>query len=179
MSSKTPRASRSFRLLQILVLCLGDVSLAGVDELSDKPARGPAEDVINFALIDHRGRMHELRRADARAVVLFFTGNGCPIARQSIWKLKALQQRYSQRGVVFWMVNSNPQDDRAGIVQEAERFRSEPLPILKDDTQGVARLLGVKRTCESIAISTKDWRIFYRGAIDDQLSEGAMRFQPA
>src|SRR5207247_5037737 len=70
------------------------------------------------------------------------------------------------------------QDDRASIAEEAEAFRSDPLPILKDDTQGVARLLGVKRTGETIAISTKDWRVFYHGAIDDQLSEGAIKPYP-
>jgi peroxiredoxin len=141
-------------------------------------AASPGDEVMNFALLDHHGRCHELRRAQGRAVVVFFTGNGCPVARQSIWKLRSLQQRYLERGVAFWMINANPQDDRASIVEEATAFRSEPLPILKDDTQGVARLLGVKRTGETIAISTKDWRIFYRGAIDDQLSEGAIRPQP-
>src|SRR6185436_16426869 len=118
------------------------------------------EEVPNFALLDHRGQYHELRRATGRAVVIFFTGNGCPVARQSIFKLRTLQQRYLDRGVTFWMINANPRDDRASIAQEGEAFRSDPLPILKDDTQGVARLLGVKRTGEAIAISTKDWRVF-------------------
>lgn len=180
VSMKIQRAERKFSLLLILACCAAPMGLAGADDPGQNPAsaRGNAEEIINFALLDHRGQSHELRRADARAVVLFFTGNGCPIARQSIWKLRTLQQRYLDRGVAFWMINSNPQDDRASIVQEAEVFRSDPLPILKDDTQGVARLLGVKRTCETIAISAKDWRIFYRGAIDDQLSEGAIKPRP-
>lgn len=139
---------------------------------------GEGAEVLNFALLDHRGRHQELRRSEGRALVIFFTGNGCPIARHSIGKLKTLQQRYLERGVTFWMINANPQDDRASIVEEAEAFLSEPLPILKDDTQGVARLLGVKRTGETIAVSTKDWRVFYHGAIDDQLSEGAMKPYP-
>jgi len=140
-------------------------------------AVGAPDEVMNFAMLDHRGQYHELRRAQGRAVVVFFTGNGCPVARQTISKLRMLQHRYLDRGVTVWMINSNPQDDRASIAEEAELFRSEPLPILKDDTQGVARLFGVKRTGETIAISTKDWRILYRGAIDDQLSEGAMKPQ--
>ncbi len=136
------------------------------------------EEVLNFALLDHRGQHHELRRAPGRAVVIFFTGNGCPIARQSIWKLRTLQHRYLDRGVTVWMINANPQDDRASIAEEAAAFRSDPLPVLKDDTQGVVRLLDVKRTGEIIAISTTDWRIFYRGAIDDQLTEGATKPYP-
>ncbi len=140
--------------------------------------REPGTEVINFALLDQRGQFHELRRAGGSVVVLFFTGNGCPIARQCLPKLRTLQQQYLARGVTFWLVNSNPQDDRASIVEEAAAFRSDPLPILKDDTQGVARLLGVRRTCDTIAISTKDWRIFYRGAIDDQFVEGAVKPRP-
>lgn len=156
------------------------LAVSGADDVRPSVAspRRQAEEVINFALLDHRGQSRELRRVDARAVMLFFTGNGCPIARQSLGKLRLLQQRYEDRGVIVWLINSNPQDDRASIVEEAEAFRSDPLPILKDDTQGVARFLGVQRTCESIAISTKDWRIFYRGAIDDQLSEGATKPWP-
>jgi len=174
---KTRRPNSQFFLLWVWA-CLAPLGLAGADGLKETSARSPGEEVIDFALIDHRGRFHELRRTDARAVVLFFTGNGCPIARQSIWKLRALRAHYLERGVDFWMINSNPQDDRASIAQEAEAFRSEPLPVLKDDTQGVARMLGVNRTCETIAISAKDWRIFYRGAIDGQLSEGPAKFQP-
>jgi peroxiredoxin len=166
--------------LVALYCCAAPPGLVGVDDAGQDAAslRGGGEQIINFALLDHRGRCHELRRTGAGVVVLFFTGNGCPVARQSIWKLRMLQQHYQERSVTVWMINANPQDDRASIVQEAEAFRSDPLPILKDDTQGVARLLGVRRTCEAIAISTKDWRIFYRGAIDDQLSEGAMKLQP-
>src|SRR6266496_4157775 len=153
------RATRIFIRLQITSHLLASLALIGAEAVEQIAPRAAAQEVINFALIDHRGRFHELRRTDARAVVLFFTGNGCPIARQSFWKLKLLQQRYAERGVALWLINSNPQDDRASIVQEAAAFRSEPLPILKDDTQGVARLLAVTRTCETIAISTKDWRI--------------------
>ena len=141
---KIQRAWRKISLLMVMACCAAPLALAG------------AEEVINFALLDQRGQCHELRRTDARVVVLFFTGNGCPIARQSVWKLRALQQRYLERRVTIWMINSNPQDDRASMVEEAAALRSDPLPILKDDTQGVARLLGVKRTCETIAISTKD-----------------------
>ena len=50
--------------------------------------RSGSEELINFSLLDYKGRYYELRRVDARAVVLFFTGNGCPVARQSIEKLK-------------------------------------------------------------------------------------------
>ena len=141
------------------------------------PVLEPAE-VMNFALLDHRGDLHELRRSGGQAVVLFFTGNECPIARQNALKLRKLSETYSARGVRVFLVNSCPADDRKSITKESSELRIWHLPVLKDDTQGVARHLKVKRTGETIAISTKDWSVFYRGAVDDQMVEGAQKPEP-
>ena len=73
------------------------------------------------------------------------------------------------------MINSNTQDDRESIEHEAEEFKEESLPVLIDDTQQIARMLGIKRTAETICIDTRDWTVFYRGALDDQLVEGAQK----
>ncbi|HEX3721036.1 MAG TPA: redoxin domain-containing protein [Verrucomicrobiae bacterium] len=151
------------------------LSFCAVCRAGDDPNQG---EVMNFSLLDYKGKYHELRRTDARAVVLFFTENGCPVARQSIDKLKKLRSHFSDKGVAVWMVNSNPQDDRESIKKEAEDFKEDPLPVLIDDTQQIARLLGVNRTGETICIDTSDWTVFYRGAIDDQLVEGAQKPEP-
>lgn len=165
-------------------LALLSVLPTGAGAAANEPAPLPPSaptvtgEAINFALLDQHGRLHELRRTSARVVVLFFTGNGCPIARQNLGKLRALQQRYDDRGVVVWLVNSNAQDDRESIRQEARQFGSEPLPVLMDDTQGVARYFGVQRTCETIAIRCTDWHVVYQGAVDNQFVEGAARPWP-
>jgi hypothetical protein len=96
-----------------------------------------------------------------------------------VTKLRSLRSRFGNKGVQFWMVNSNPQDDRESIRLEAQEFGVGSIPILKDELQLVAQHLGVTRTAEAIAINTTNWTIFYRGAIDDQLSEGAKKPQPA
>jgi peroxiredoxin len=137
-----------------------------------------AREVPNFLLLDHRGKAFELHRADGRAVVLFFTGNGCPVARQSIPKLRDLRKKFGNQGVTFWIVNSYAQDDRESIRKEAEEFKVGSIPILMDQSQALAIGLGVQRTCEAIAINTKDRSVFYRGGIDDQLTEGAKKPAP-
>jgi hypothetical protein len=73
------------------------------------------------------------------------------------------------------MVDSNLQDDRESIAEEAKEFGVGSIPILMDESQALARTLGVKRTAEAIAIATTNLSIFYRGAIDDQLTEGAQK----
>jgi len=140
-----------------------------------EPRRVKAQEVINFSLLDYQGRHHELRRTDAKAVVLFIGGNGCPIVRQSINKLRSLRGKFGKEGVVFWMLNANSQDDRESVAEEARSFNIGSIPVLMDEHQFVARSLGLTRTAEAIAISTKDWTVFYRGAIDDQLTEGAKK----
>jgi peroxiredoxin len=137
-----------------------------------------AREVPNFLLLDQRGKAFELHRAEGRAVVLLFTGNGCPIARQSIPKIRDLRKKFGSQGVTFWMVNSYAHDDRESIRKEAEEFKVGSIPVLMDPSQALAIGLGVQRTCEAIAINTKDRSVFYRGGIDDQLTEGAKKPAP-
>src|SRR3954464_3063559 len=85
-------------------------------------------EVSNFALIDQRGKLHELRRMNANAVILFFTANGCPVARQNASKLNALRERFGLRGVEVVMVNSSSGDDRASIVKEMRELRLPFMP---------------------------------------------------
>ena len=143
------------------------------------PLRQAIAEVPNFALLDYQGKYYELHRTPARAVVLFFTGNGCPIARKSIPKLRELRRKFSDQGVVVWMINSYSQDDRAGVRKEVKQFPVGSLPVLMDQRQALALSFGVQRTAEVIAIDTSNWSVFYRGAIDDQLSEGATKPAPA
>lgn len=90
-------------------------ALASLSAPAAAPATRPAKsgdgDVLNFSLLDYRGKHYELRRVDARLVVLFFTGSECPIARQNAPKLQALSDELGPRGVAVWMVNSTPQND--------------------------------------------------------------------
>jgi hypothetical protein len=132
-----------------------------------------SEPVANFMMLDQWGNAHELRRQAGRAVVLFFTANGCPVVRQNLPKLKAIDDKYNARGVALWLVNSSAADDRSSIIRESYEMGAPLLPVLKDDTQGVARHLKAYRTGEIVVIRTEDWTVAYRGAIDDQFVEGA------
>lgn len=132
-------------------------------------------EVGDFSLLDQNGRFHELhRQTDKRAVVIMVAGNGCPVVRQNASKFKALQRKFSS--VRFWMINASAQDDVASIAAEAKEFYTG-VPVLKDETQMVTRSLGAKRTAEVFAISTKDWSVFYHGALDDQMVQGAVKVE--
>jgi peroxiredoxin len=141
-------------------------------------ATSRAAEVPNFALLDDQGRGHELHRADGRAVVLFFTGIGCPVARKSAGKLLELRRQFAN-DVTVWLVDSELGVDPAAVGKEAaELGLSGALPVLLDSKQALAQSFGVERTAETIVLDTKTWSIVYRGALDDQLTEGAEKPAP-
>ena len=143
-------------------------SIAETKPADDKSASS----VSDFALIDHQGAFRHLyyhaKDPQTRAIVLFVQGNGCPLVRKRVPELKRLRDAYATNGVVFWMINANPQDGRADVVKEAAEFGID-LPILLDETQLAAKALKIIRTGEAIVIEPNTWRIRYRGAIDDRL----------
>ena len=143
--------------------------------LSAMPA-GLPDKADNFLLLDQSGQAHELSRyaRDAKAIVLYSTATGCPIARQSVPLLKAIVEQFEPQGVVFLQVNASPYDTRESVAQEAEEFGLD-LPVLMDVTQFVSMGLRFERTCEAVVIDPVTFAIAYRGAISDQLDYTARR----
>ncbi len=129
--------------------------------------------IENFALLDHQGKFHEFDYycglPDLKGIVLFIHGNGCPLVQKRVPELKRLRDEYQKRGILFGLLNANPQDEREEIAKEAEEFGID-IPILIDESQLVAEMLGVKRTAEAFLVSAEGRRILYRGAIDDRMS---------
>jgi hypothetical protein len=89
--------------------CTQPLVCAEPDVEIDRPSTDKT--VPNFSLLDYRGRHYEPYRTNSRIVVLYFTGVGCPLARQSVPKLLKMRTQFGPRGVTFWMINSAPQND--------------------------------------------------------------------
>ena len=125
--------------------------------------------VDNFVLLDHRGDAHELYyHREAPALVFMVQGNSCPIVRNAITDFKALRTQYEDKGVKFFMLNSNLQDQRASIAAEAAKYDIE-VPILDDETQLIGESLELVRTGEVLVIDPKTWQVAYRGPVNDRL----------
>jgi peroxiredoxin len=139
-------------------------------------ALAPAgQTVDDFACIDHVGRFQRLsRHADARFVVLFTYGEDCPIVRQNAAELRALMPDFAGRGVRFLGLDASPQDTRATIAAELAELELD-LPVLIDDTQCVAEMLGVTRTAEALVIDTRSRDLVWRGPVDDRVGYGGQR----
>lgn len=144
---------------------------------SAAPSAFAAKEVPNFMLLDDAGKAHEFHRADGKVAVLFFTGVGCPVARKSAPKLQALQQKFG-KDVSILVIDSEAPGDIPAVQKEKTELGFANVPVLMDSHQALALALGVDRTAEVVAVDTKEWNVIYRGAIDDQLTEGAEKPAP-
>lgn len=165
-----------FPVFQPWLRCAALLGLCLLSSLSLSAASPRA--VPNFALLDLHGRNVELARAEGKAVVLFFTGVGCPIARKSTPKLQALADQFRSKGVSFWIINTYPDDSLKDASSEAWELGLRNFTYLRDPRQMVALALNVERTAEVVVIELAKQKVVYQGAIDDQFTEGAERPQP-
>ncbi len=126
--------------------------------------------VDDFQLTDHTGFAHQLYYYDdAPAIVLMTQGNGCPIVRNAMPALRELRDSYAEKGVVFFLLNSNLQDNQQSIAAEVEEFGFD-MTVLVDEYQLVGESLNVNRTAEVFVIDQASRTVVYHGPIDDRLT---------
>ena len=138
------------------------------------PAWGVIDDLT---LTDERGVSHHLYPTDAKAVVLMVQGNGCPIVRSALPRLREIRADYAPRGVAFLLLNANPQDNAASVRREADEFRFD-IPVLLDSDQRLTDVLDIVRTAEVFVIDSEKHDVVYRGPIDDRWSYGREKATP-
>ncbi len=144
----------------------------------DKPKPIADSRTSDYALYDQNGEFHRLSYYnDQKAIVLWVQGNGCPIVRNALTDFNEVVSEYTDKGVVFFMLNSNLQDNREQIAQEATDFHFE-VPVLVDSAQLVADALNITLTAEAIVLHPTTREILYRGPINDRLDYEAQRDQP-
>lgn len=133
------------------------------------------ESIADFALLDERGRRHQLSRYSRHPLVaMLVQGNECPIVRNTLSTWRELKEEFEPRGVAFLMLNANLQDDRESIAEEAREFDIDT-PILLDDAQLVSGALGIGRTAEVLVFTPGDLKLVYRGPVDDRLGYESQR----
>jgi peroxiredoxin len=114
------------------------------------------------------GKQHSLADyKDAKAIVIVFTCNHCPVAASYEERLIALQKEYQQRGVqlVAICVSKGQEDDLAAMKTRAEE-KAFNFPYLSDSSQAMGRNHGARTTPEVFVLDAKR-KVAYMGKIDD------------
>ncbi|MDX9972619.1 MAG: thioredoxin family protein [FCB group bacterium] len=123
----------------------------------------------DFTLKDLDGKEHSLSQHKGNPVVLVFVSNGCPWSRGADPQLSELAKAYQEKGVVVLGIdsdkNNTPEQIKAYVTEKNVGY-----PILKDEGNKVADLLGAKQTPEVFLVD-KDGKLVYHGAVDDRKAE--------
>lgn len=122
------------------------------------------ERVGDFALIDHEGAFHHMAwYDDQKAIVLMPQAVGATDAA-SLESLQALRSKYEEQGVVFFLINPGLQTDRVAVGQDLSSLGVD-LPVLMDDAQLVAEMLGLSRLDEAVVYDPSSFELLYRGPV--------------
>ena len=124
------------------------------------------ERVGNFALLDHQGSYHQLRKyGDSKAVVIISTAATCLENVEQLPKYRLLRTTWERQGVSFLAINSSAEDDLAAV-RQMDALHNFDLPILIDNSQLVAESLGLSKAGEIIVIEPRRFQVLYRGGLD-------------
>ncbi len=164
--------------------------LAAAMALSLFPGASTADDSSTGAAVPEIGsRIPDLRFKDIRALprslsemgrhkawVIVFTTTQCPLVKQTLPKLVALQQIYKDSDVQFLAINVGVDDTIREMAAQAIDF-DVPFAFVKDVDHSCVRALGVQRTPEVVVLDP-ELKLQYRGRFDDQLRLGGSRPEP-
>ncbi|HVU86676.1 MAG TPA: thioredoxin family protein [Pirellulales bacterium] len=113
------------------------------------------------------GKSHSLADLkDKKTVVVVFTCNSCPVARDYEDRIMALAKQNPQDvAVVAINVNRGAEDSLAKMTERAQE-RGFPYLYLADETQNIGRAYGASATPDFFVLSP-DRKIVYMGSLDD------------
>lgn len=168
-----PLSSRS--ALFVVALVAGSITVMSSSRSSRARAGGEraalptarVDSVKNFTLNDVDGKPRSLvDHRKARAIVIAWTAPGCPVAMVYAPRLAEMAKTYAAQEVAFLGVSSNASesiDDLKRMVKDG----GIPYPVLVDADGSLAQALSARTTTTAIVLDA-NWRVRYRGAVDDQ-----------
>jgi len=105
----------------------------GCTRYGDESARngrdGPAIDPPSYGAVDLAGSpVDPCTTTDARAVVLVFIRNDCPISNRYAPEIVRLQTEFGPRGVRFWLVHPTSSETPEAIRKHAKEYGDNAAP---------------------------------------------------
>ena len=154
------------------------IAVVGVASVTAAPTprdpNGGIEKVGDFQLTDTTRMAHRLSYYKyAPAIVIMSQTDGSPLSRAGAAELARLQDAYKDKGVIFYMINSNLADSRDQAAAEAASNKFA-VPVLMDDLQLVGEQLNIQREGEVFVIDPQaGFKLAYHGPLDDRFNKAA------
>jgi len=155
----------------VMIAALVALSLTATSCLAKVEVGQKAPDFSGLKGVD--GKDHALSDyEDAKAVVVVFTCNHCPVSKAYEDRLIQFQKDYDDKDVQLIAINSNsprkqPKDSYELMVKRAED-KDFNFPYVVDATQEVAKAYGATNTPHFFVLNG-DGEVVYVGAMDDNM----------
>jgi len=119
----------------------------------------------------------EAKPSKAKFFVCLFTRTDCPVSNSYAPEVRRIYERFSPRGVGFYLVYPDP-DESPQMIEKHLTEYSYPFAGLRDPKHELVKLAGAKITPEA-AVFDREGKLLYRGRIDDRYVDfGKMRAAP-
>jgi peroxiredoxin len=163
----------SLALFVGFVLVVAMVAVAPAGEFNQVVSIGDAApDVAGTGVDDEETKLADYQ--GAKAIVLVFTCNGCPVAVAYEDRLVALQKDYAEKGVQVLAVNVNAtKGDTLELMKKKAASKEFNFPYIRDDSQASAKAYGATTTPHAFLLDG-DRKIVYMGAIDNSKNASAV-----
>ncbi len=120
------------------------------------------------SIYGHQQTLEDL--AGENGLLVIFTCNTCPFVKAWVDRYPKVQREAEKRGVHTVLLNSNTaKRDKGDSMEEMKRFGKEhhpEIPYLLDASNKTADAFGAKTT-PHVFLFNEEFRLVYRGAIDD------------
>jgi peroxiredoxin len=114
---------------------------------------------------DKKHSLAELKKA--KAVIVVFTCNHCPVAKAYEERLVELHDKFAEKGVALVAINvNNVEADKLPAMKERAEEQGFEFAYLYDPSQEIGRQYGATVTPHAFVLDGKR-KVVYRGAIDD------------
>lgn len=114
----------------------------------------------------------------AKATVLIFVRDDCPISNRYAPEIGRLQAEFEPQGIAFRLIHPDPEATAEGVEQHLKAYYSS-MQALRDPAHRLVAWAGTSITPEAAVVSGPA-TLVYRGRIDDQWVElGQARPEPS
>lgn len=106
----------------------------------------------------------------AKVLVFFAYMGGCPILEKYVFDLKKIKAKYGNQVIIINLDSSlHAEEDLQDSLKHLDKTKNS-LPLVIDKKSEIAKFLQLKTSSQVAVIDLQDYKMKYRGAIDDRIT---------
>lgn len=152
--------------LFLFVICMVGAQENGANKTVEFPSLGIGQRFADFPLVDLDGKARSLFQFKGeKGTLVVFISVSCPYSNAYNERMEKVAQDYKAKGISFVGINANAKESPEAVKAHATEHHFT-FPILKDQGNKLADLLGANVTPETFLFDTSK-KLIYHGRIDN------------